>query len=169
MLYGARITIYADHQNMSHQLGKFSAQQVLRWCLFLKQYRCIFKYIPGPDNVIADAFSRVPSSEEESSTPTTTGAVNAFAIELDDVEMLDCFLAYPIFNEEDPQEYSLDYQTIQQYQQNDPRLQAAHEQLPNKFPRIQVANGVELIVYQKEQNIPWRIAVPDAMLDQLIT
>jgi hypothetical protein len=65
--------------------------------------------------------------------------------------------------------YSLDYQTIQQYQQNDPRLQAAHEQLPNKFPRIQVANGVELIVYQKEQNIPWRIAVPDAMVDRLIT
>eukprot|EP00978_Attheya_sp_CCMP212_P023264 scaffold70862_cov30-Attheya_sp.AAC.1 len=54
---------------------------------------------------------------------------------------------------------------FKQYQQNDPRLQAAHERLPNKFPRIQVTNGVELIVYQREPNIPWRIAVPDAMLD----
>jgi transposase InsO family protein len=169
MLYGARITIYTDHQNMSHQLGKFSTQRVLRWRLFLEQYGCIFKYIPGPDNVIADAFSRVPASEEESSTPKTTGVVDAFAMELDDIEMLDCFLAYPIFNEEDPQEYPLDYQTIQQYQQNDPRLQAAHERLPNKFPRIQVTNGIELIVYQREPNIPWRIAVPDAMLDRLIT
>ena len=80
-------------------------------------------------------------------------------MELDDIEMLDCFLAYTIFNEEDPQEYPLDYQTIQQYQQNDPRLQAAHERLPNKFPRIQVTNGIELIVYQREPNIPWRIAV----------
>eukprot|EP00978_Attheya_sp_CCMP212_P008115 scaffold18868_cov51-Attheya_sp.AAC.1 len=154
---------------MSHQLGKFSTQRVLRWRLFLEQYGCIFKYIPGPDNVIADDFSRVPSSEEESSTPTTTCVVDAFAMELDDVEMLDCFLAYPIFNEEDPQEYPLDYQTIQQYQQNDPRLQGANERLPNKFPRIQVANGVELIVHQKEPNIPWRIEIPDAMLDRLIT
>jgi hypothetical protein len=40
--------------------------------------------------------------------------------------MLDCFLAYHIFHEDDPQEYPSDYQTIQQYQQTDPRLQAAH-------------------------------------------
>eukprot|EP00978_Attheya_sp_CCMP212_P023220 scaffold70574_cov47-Attheya_sp.AAC.1 len=47
--------------------------------------------------------------------------------ELDDLKMLDCFLTYPIVNDEDPQEYPLDYQTIQHYQQNDERLQAANE------------------------------------------
>eukprot|EP00978_Attheya_sp_CCMP212_P006360 scaffold14396_cov54-Attheya_sp.AAC.1 len=30
----------------------------------MKQYGCEFKYIPGPDNVIANAFSSVPRSSE---------------------------------------------------------------------------------------------------------
>jgi hypothetical protein len=97
-----------------------------------------------------------------------TGVADAFAIELDDLEMIDCFLTYPIFNDEDPQEYPLDYQTIQHYQQNDERLQAANEQLPIKFPRIQVTNEAALIVYQKEPNVPWRIALPHAILDRFI-
>eukprot|EP00978_Attheya_sp_CCMP212_P007731 scaffold17973_cov64-Attheya_sp.AAC.2 len=107
MLYGTHITIYTDHKNMTHQLGKFMTQRVLHWRLFLEQYGCTFTYIPGPDNVIDDAFARVPRSK--------TGVADAFAIELDDLEMLDCFLTYPIFNDEDPQEYPLDYQTIQHY------------------------------------------------------
>jgi transposase InsO family protein len=107
-------------------------------------------------------------SLEEESSASKTGVADAFAIELDDVEMSDCFINYPIFNDEDPHEYPLDYQTIQHYQQNDERLQAANQRLPNKFPRIQVTNGVELIVYQKEPNVPWRIALPDAILDRFI-
>eukprot|EP00978_Attheya_sp_CCMP212_P047046 scaffold421195_cov46-Attheya_sp.AAC.1 len=117
-------------------------QHILHWRLFLEQHGCIFTYIPGPDNVIADAFSRVPCSLEEESLVSKTGVADAFAIELDDLEMLDFFLAYPIFNNEDPQEYPLDYQTIQHYQQNDESLQAAaNEHLPIKFPHIQVTNG----------------------------
>ena len=49
----------------------------------------------------------------------------------------------------------MDYQTIQHYQQNDERLQAANKCLSNKFLRSQVTNGVELIVYQKEPYVPW--------------
>ena len=30
MLYGTCITIYTDHKNMTHQLGKFTRQRVLR-------------------------------------------------------------------------------------------------------------------------------------------
>eukprot|EP00978_Attheya_sp_CCMP212_P010435 scaffold25289_cov46-Attheya_sp.AAC.4 len=153
---------------MTHQLGTFMMQRILRWHLFLEQYGCTFTYIPGPDNVIADAFSRVPYSSEEESLASKTGVADAFAIELNDFEMLDYFLAYPTFNDEDPQEYPLDYQTIQHYQQNDERLQAANERLPIKFPHIQVTNGVELIVYQKEPNVPWQIALPDVILDRFM-
>eukprot|EP00978_Attheya_sp_CCMP212_P006302 scaffold14274_cov49-Attheya_sp.AAC.5 len=163
MLYGTCITIFTDHKNMTHQLGKFTTQHVLHWHLFLEQYGCTFTYIPGPDNVIADAFSRVPHSLGEESLASKTGVANSFTIELDDLEMLDCFLAYPIFNDEDPQEYPLDYQTIQHYQQSDECLQAANQCLPIKFPCIQVPNGVELIVYQKEPNVPWWITLPDAI------
>jgi hypothetical protein len=76
---------------MSHQLGKFSTKHVLRWRLFLEQYGCIFKYILGPENIIADAFFQVPSSEEESS-PKTTGVAVAFAMELDNV--VKCSIAF---------------------------------------------------------------------------
>eukprot|EP00978_Attheya_sp_CCMP212_P028478 scaffold98426_cov70-Attheya_sp.AAC.2 len=67
---------------MTHQLRKYTMQHVLHWHLFLEQYGCEFKYIPGLDNVIADAFSAyLPrSSEEESSTSNTGGVANAFAI-----------------------------------------------------------------------------------------
>eukprot|EP00978_Attheya_sp_CCMP212_P012155 scaffold30211_cov54-Attheya_sp.AAC.1 len=67
MLFGARLTVHTDHKNMTHQLGKFTTQRVLPWRLFLEQYGCKFEYIPGPDNVVADAFSRVPRSSEEES------------------------------------------------------------------------------------------------------
>ena len=58
------------------------------------------------------AFSRLPCSSEEENSVLKTGVTDTFAIEVDDVEMSDCFLAYPIFNDEDPHEYPLDYQTI---------------------------------------------------------
>eukprot|EP00978_Attheya_sp_CCMP212_P029076 scaffold102189_cov64-Attheya_sp.AAC.6 len=87
MLYSARLTVHTDHKNMTHQLGKFTTQRVLCWQLFLEQYGCKFEYIPGPDNVVADAFSRVPCSLEEESSVSKTGVADAFAIELDDVEM----------------------------------------------------------------------------------
>eukprot|EP00978_Attheya_sp_CCMP212_P000024 scaffold59_cov44-Attheya_sp.AAC.1 len=86
MLYGTRITIYTDHKNMTHQLGKFTMHRVLRWRLFLEQYGCTFTYIPGPNNVIADAFSRVPRSSEEESSASKIGVTDAFAIELNDLE-----------------------------------------------------------------------------------
>jgi hypothetical protein len=34
MLYGAHLTVHTDHKNMTHQLGKFTTQRVLRWRYF---------------------------------------------------------------------------------------------------------------------------------------
>eukprot|EP00978_Attheya_sp_CCMP212_P001545 scaffold3163_cov60-Attheya_sp.AAC.15 len=48
------------------------------------------KIQPG---VLERTFSRVPRSLEEESSAPNTGVADAFAIELDDVDMLDCFLA----------------------------------------------------------------------------
>jgi hypothetical protein len=98
------------------------------------------------------AFSRLPCSSEEENSVLKTGVTDTFAIEVDDVEMSDSFLAYPIFNDEDPHEYPLDYQTIQHYQQNDERWrEPTNERLPNKFPRIQITSWVELIVNQRNR------------------
>jgi hypothetical protein len=48
-------------KNLTHSLTSFSTQRVLRWRISIEEFNPTFNYIPGPDNVIADAFSRVPT------------------------------------------------------------------------------------------------------------
>jgi hypothetical protein len=69
MLLGAPITIYTDHKNLTHKLSSFTTQRVLRWRLLLEEYGPTFKYKSGPQNVVADALSRVPTSRTSRATP----------------------------------------------------------------------------------------------------
>ena len=61
MIYGAQIHVYTDHKNLTYKLSQFSTQRVLRWRLLLEDYGATFYYKPGPENVVADALSRVPT------------------------------------------------------------------------------------------------------------
>jgi hypothetical protein len=58
LFLGAKCTVYTDRCNLTFKT--LNAQCVLRWRLFLDQYDVTFKYIPGPDNVLAHCFSSVP-------------------------------------------------------------------------------------------------------------
>ena len=62
MLLGAKLFVYTDHRNLTHKLSQFTTQRVLRWRLLLEEYGPTFAYLPGPQNVIADALSRVPTT-----------------------------------------------------------------------------------------------------------
>ena len=62
MLLGAKLFVYTDHRNLTHKLSQFTTQHVLRWRLLLEEYGPTFAYLPGPQNVIADALSRVPTT-----------------------------------------------------------------------------------------------------------
>ena len=45
------------------------SDKVIRWKLLIQQYNFTIEYIKGPDNEVADAFSRLCSSEECSRDP----------------------------------------------------------------------------------------------------
>jgi hypothetical protein len=58
MLLGAVINIHTDHKNILG-IGD-SSQRRLRWISYVDEYGPTLHYIKGPNNVIADTFSRMP-------------------------------------------------------------------------------------------------------------
>jgi hypothetical protein len=59
MLWGQRIKVYTDHQNLErHALGSTS-DRVYRWRLILEEYGPEIVYIKGIHNTVADAISRL--------------------------------------------------------------------------------------------------------------
>ena len=70
ILLGQRITVYADHKNLTHK--NFNTERVLRWRLLLEEFNPEIVYIKGKHNVVADALSRLDL------TPNTTLEANLF-------------------------------------------------------------------------------------------
>jgi TusA-related sulfurtransferase len=122
MLLGARIKVFTDHKNITHALTSFATQRVLRWRLGIEEFNPTFNYIPGPDNTVADALSRVPttsvspllkekspnksrlkhSDPNEDSEMMFRATVNSsYHSLLDEPQLMDCFLVHPMFDAED--------------------------------------------------------------------
>ena len=63
-LYGREFYIETDHQPLAYiQRRKVENSRVMRWALFLQNFRFTIKAIKGKDNVGADYLSRVDECE----------------------------------------------------------------------------------------------------------
>ena len=59
MLWGQKIKIYTDHQNLMRDALGLSSNRVYRWRLLLEEYGPEIVYIKGIHNTVADAISRL--------------------------------------------------------------------------------------------------------------
>ena len=120
MLLGTDIHVYTDHKNLSHRMTNYVTQRVLRWRLLLEEYGPKFHYKSGPENVIADAFSRVPTTITEWKKSTTPVTESSSSI-LDDTLLMECFLEYPLY-EDDEVKIPFHFSAIRTLQQRSQRL-----------------------------------------------
>ena len=71
ILLGQQIKVYTDHKNLVYDASGMTSQQVLRWCLLLKEFSPDICYIKGEHNRVTDALSRLSINGQCLSTDET--------------------------------------------------------------------------------------------------
>lgn len=87
LLRDVKFTLRTDHMNLTY-LNVESTQKVRRWKLFIQEFNFDVEHIPGEENVVADAFSRLcvrESSENDSSKPFSLSLIGEDDIRIPDV------------------------------------------------------------------------------------
>jgi transposase InsO family protein len=171
MLYGSQqIHIYTDHRN--NTFSTMSNQRVMRWRMFLEDYNPTFHYVKGEENALADALSRLTIDTLETSSYDIeqvidqTDPLNAFySMAIDDNDLFDCFVHLP---DAEGVPFQMDYQTIANAQAGDALLQQRLQEQPQRYARQMLAPGTEVVCYMPEGNVPWKICLPDAILDNAV-
>ena len=175
MLYGCRdLHVYTDHKNNTFE--KFSTQRVLRWRLLLDEFGPTFHHIPGDDNPLADALSRLGISERQSTEaeivnsnsshskiPTQLDSFHSMV--LDDDKLLDCFVHLP---QQAGVPFQMDYAMIVLNQQNDADLQDHAARSPDRVAQIQLAPNTSVYCYIPEPNAPWKVYLPRQLLNNVV-
>lgn len=169
MLLGAKLTVYTDHKNLTYK--NLNSSRVLRWRLFLEEYDATYLYLEGKNNVLGDAFSRLPrmdTATEGKSAASHSVPEDSFFSFTDSPEMLECLLNLPA-----PQTMRnpIEVRWMQQNQFEDQQLNERRQQHPQRFP-VKEVMGVPLVHYRsdhlEDDQRQWKIAVPTSILSDLV-
>jgi hypothetical protein len=63
ILLGYEIEVFTDHANLTFETTESSSQRLQRWRCLVQEFDVELKYVKGPDNVVADAISRLPKED----------------------------------------------------------------------------------------------------------
>lgn len=168
MLLGAKIFVYTDHKNLTFR--NLNSSRVLRWRLFLEDFDVSYSYVAGKENVLGDAFSRLPRLDDitEGKKPVSTVEELLFLSLTDNTMMLDCFLNLPT---QQQMRYPLDLKWLQENQFEDNELNDVQKQHPGNFP-ARTIDGVSLLCYRKDHldDNPdnWKICIPSGLLREMV-
>jgi hypothetical protein len=66
ILYGHRIIVHTNHKNLLYQ--NLAAQGIVCWRMLIEEYDVTFEHVPGKDNLVADALSRLDADFEKELT-----------------------------------------------------------------------------------------------------
>lgn len=136
ILYGHKINVYTDHKNLTHSNTQTVSQRIMRWRLVIEEFGVNLIYIKGDHNVAADALSRLPRRDVDSSE--IENSVEEF-IENNEICISDD--ACP-----------LNYEYIAQEQQKNKTLQRMLKEENNQFtlrPFVGGGKSVKLITNTK--------------------
>ena len=111
ILLGQKITVYTDHENLTYK--QFNTNRVMRWRLLLEEFGPELVYIKGSKNIVADALSRLPLTEDSVQELKTFEEVTLYNAE--------------ITKQDEFENYPLKYKTILKHQKEDKELLANAE------------------------------------------
>ena len=74
ILFGYEIIVFSYHNNLVYAATLSESQRVMRWRLFIGEFGPNIQHIYGVDNIVADMFSRLPSTPRDKYEPFTRKA-----------------------------------------------------------------------------------------------
>jgi hypothetical protein len=137
ILLGRIINVFTDHSNLIKPDTVFQSNRLMRWRLLIEEFSPIFHYIPGHQNVVADALSRLDTNN------------NQPIDDLSDEAMADAF-ALDVHADDVP--FPLCAQYLATAQRKDKELLSLSKSHPAYFTKT--LEGVELIMFKDKVFVP---------------
>ncbi|KAF4127727.1 Integrase core domain [Phytophthora infestans] len=108
LLLGQELHLFTDHLNLTY--ATFHDVHMMRWRLEVMEFGPAFHYVPGQNNVVADALSRLPMNDD----PPT---------ELEERDSDGTMQTCAAMDTDDDNLFSFDMHTVAQEQENDSNLE----------------------------------------------